>query len=231
MATLDISQGASGASTAKRPGVGEGVYQKLRREILICRLRPGVTLHEQDLAQRYRVSKSPIRDALLRLQEQNLIEVLPRKGYRVAPVSVADAGEMYEMRLLLECACATRAIDHASDTELASLDAFRTIRRGATLEQWVEYNRRFHLALAQTCGNRRLAGAATDVAEHFDRLTHVGLIRLNRDALGGFVDEHCAIIDALQRRDRRAATSLIRSHIGSSRKRALASISRAEIVP
>ena len=72
------------------PLIRTSVYERIRGEILSCALRPGTQLQERDLALRYEVSKSPIRDALLRLQEQNLIEVLPRKGYRVRPVSVAS---------------------------------------------------------------------------------------------------------------------------------------------
>ena len=76
-------------------------------------LRPGTQLQEKDLAEKYGVSKSPIRDALLRLQEQHLIEVLPRKGYRVTPIKMNEIGEMYEMRSILECSCVRRLIDEA----------------------------------------------------------------------------------------------------------------------
>ena len=103
--------------------VRNDVYARLRDAILSCALAPGAQIHEQALAAQYKVSKSPIRDALLRLQEQSLVEVLPRRGYRVRPISVADAVEMYEMRELLERACVARAIDHASDAQLRALDA------------------------------------------------------------------------------------------------------------
>ena len=91
------------------------VYERLRSEILACTLRPGTQLQEKDLAEKYGVSKSPIRDALLRLQEQHLIEVLPRKGYRVTPIKMNEIGEMYEMRSILECSCVRRLIDEADD--------------------------------------------------------------------------------------------------------------------
>jgi DNA-binding GntR family transcriptional regulator len=210
----------------------DDVYERIRDDILCCTLQPGSPLHEQALAQRFQVSKSPIRDALLRLQEQHLVDVLPRKGYRVRPVSLADAVELYEMRLLYERECALRAIDHAPDATLAALDAFRTGPRGRDMPKWIVYNRRFHLAVAAAAGNSRLQRAATEVIEQFDRLTYVG-VHSAGEALDvrQFAAEHAAIVDALQGRDRRRAGALIRAHIEASRKRTLASLAHPVIVP
>ena len=69
------------------------VYTQLRREILSCDLAPGSKIFEQELAERLGVSKSPVREALLRLQEQNLVDVQPRSGYRVRPISLSEAGD------------------------------------------------------------------------------------------------------------------------------------------
>jgi DNA-binding GntR family transcriptional regulator len=217
---------------AKQPLMRDDVYERIRDEILSCALQPGARVHEQDLAQRFQVSKSPIRDALLRLQEQNLVDVLPRKGYRVRPISVADAVEMYEMRLLLERECALRLIDNASDETLASLDARRGVPKGNDLAKWIAYNRRFHLAIANACGNLRLARAAVDVIEQFDRLTYVSVRSADSTlGTGPFVDEHAEIVDALRRRDKRQTGMLVREHIETSRKRTLAAIANPIIVP
>lgn len=220
------------APTSKAPLMRDDVYERIRDDILSCVLQPGSPVHEQALAQRFQVSKSPIRDALLRLQEQHLVEVLPRKGYRVRPISLADAVELYEMRLLYERECALRAIDHAADATLAELDEFRTGPRGRDLTKWIAYNRRFHLAVAAASGNSRLQRAATEVIEQFDRLTYVG-VNGSAPAAGthAFADEHAAIIDALQARDRRRAVAQIREHIEASRKRTLASLAHPVIVP
>lgn len=211
--------------------VRDGVYERIRDEILCCALRPGSQLQERDLAQRFDVSKSPVRDALLRLEEQNLIDVLPRKGYRVKPISVTDARELYEMRMILERSCVTRLIDHASDAELESLDRFRRAGTQKSLPAWIEYNRGFHLAIAEACGNARLERAAREVIEQFDRLTYMSVSSSEAGGLRRFVDEHCAIIDAIQKRDKRQAAALVREHVESSRKRLLESIATLAVVP
>ena len=212
--------------------VRENVYTRLREEILACALPPGARIHEQDLVSRYHVGKPPIRDALLRLQEQGLVDALPRSGYRIRPISLADALELYEMRQVLERECVARAVEAARDSELAQLDHYRKVARNIDLGAWIAYNREFHGAIAAASHNSRLARAAADVVEEFDRLTYVS-INAAGDArsLQRSVDEHGALIDAIQHRDKRRALVLLREHIESSRKRTLASISNPPIVP
>ncbi len=102
----------------------DNVYLAIRNAILTCEYSPGQNLREQTLAERYRVSRSPIRDSLLRLEQENLVTVLPRQGYRVNPILPSDVKDILGLRLLLEPACAARAAQ-ADDAALRALDSFR----------------------------------------------------------------------------------------------------------
>jgi GntR family transcriptional regulator, rspAB operon transcriptional repressor len=227
--TVDENQIENG-SGQKTGLIRDGVYEKIRADILTCVLAPGSRVFENDLAQRYDVSKSPVRDALLRLQEQGLIDVLPRKGYLIRPISIGDAHDLYEMRLLLEKSCIRRACDEASDEELASLDKFRSVENG-DLAHWVTYNRDFHRRIAELSGNARMAKMAHEVIDQFDRLTFVGVSAApSAAAAEKFVTEHCEIIDALQARDRSTVTSLINKHISKSQKQLFAVLENPPIV-
>jgi DNA-binding GntR family transcriptional regulator len=219
------------SQTLPAPLIRTSVYERIRSEILSCALKPGSLLQERDLAERYAVSKSPIRDALLRLETQNLIEVMPRKGYRVRPISVADARELYEMRLMLERACVTRLVETAGDAQMDVLASFREGPDEDDLPRWIAYNRDFHLAIAEGCGNARLANATREVLEQFDRLTLISVTANENGGLARYVEEHTAIIDAVQRRDKRAAASLVKDHVENSRKRLLDRIASLPIVP
>src|ERR1700754_3432781 len=112
--------------------LSQNVYHALKRDILECKLLPNSDLREQLLAQRFVVSKSPVREALLRLEQERLVTVAPRQGYRVAPLSLEDAREMFELRKVLEAACAEAATAGASAETLAGLDGYRklTVARG-----------------------------------------------------------------------------------------------------
>src|ERR1700750_3426672 len=120
----------------------ENVYERLRADILACALAPGDDMREQELAERYEVSRQPVREALLRLEREHLVTVQPRQGYRVNPISLSDARALLRFRLALEPACVAETIEHAPDKVLAALDAFR--RFAGDREDFITYNRGFH---------------------------------------------------------------------------------------
>ena len=208
----------------------DDVYERIRADILACVLKPGSLVQENKLALRHAVSKSPVRDALLRLQEQGLVDVLPRKGYRIKPISVADAAEMYEMRDVLERACIARAVETASDAALKDLDQFRKSGKTPDLPSWIAYNRAFHVAVARASGNARMARTACDIIEQFDRLTTMSIAQFDTSGLAALVAEHVALIDAMQARDKRGALALARGHVEDARDRLLDSLSQMAVI-
>lgn len=211
--------------------VRTSVYQRLRADILSCRLRPGLQIQEKDLVEQFEVSKSPIRDALLKLEELGLVEVMPRKGYRVRRIDVSDVRDMYEMRQIFERECVALLVDNAPDDLLRELDRFREgPEPGEGLPVWIAYNRSFHSWLAGNCGNARLARSALETIEQFDRLTHVSVSHAAEISLGSFVAEHREIIDAIQARKRRQAIALARDHIDSSRRRVLDELAAVSVI-
>ena len=219
-------------STTKGIGKNATVYDRLRDEILNCRIPPGAQIFEQDLANRFGMSKSPVREALLRLRQQGLVEVKARSGYRVSPMSVTEVNEMYEMRIMYETTCAALAIAHASEEEIGRLDVLRTAPKCNDIADWTALNRRFHMELAGICGNNRLARTATEFIDQFTRFTHVSLSRLRQPLrLDKLFDEHAAIVAAIRERDRRRAQSILKSHIETSRRRIIDALSDTPIFP
>lgn len=215
-----------------RPGelARDSVYQKLRSEVLSCGFRPGQLLQERDLVGRFNVSKSPIRDALFKLEEQGLIEVLPRKGYRVRRIDLSDVRDMYGLRHMMERECVSLLIDVATPDVLAGLEAFREGPPSPDLATWIDYNRAFHSYIAANCGNLRLARLAQEMIEQFDRLTYVSVTNSDDMSLDTFVREHGEIIDAILTGSKRQATARAGAHILNSRKRVLDSLESASIV-
>src|ERR1700759_3432699 len=103
----------------------ENVYERLRADILACTLAPRDDMREQELAERYAVSRQPVREALLRLEREHLVTVQPRQGYRVNPISLSDGRGPFRFPLGLEPACVAEAIEHAPDNVLKTLDVYR----------------------------------------------------------------------------------------------------------
>lgn len=204
------------------------IYQSLRSEILTCGLPPGTELREQELAQRYEVSKSPVREALQSLVREGLITVMPRQGYRVSPVSIGDAHDLFAFRQVLELACIAEAAKSADDAELAALDQFRTFC-GDSGNDFIIYNKDFHCALARCSGNGRMSRAACDLIEEMDRLIRMSVTATRGRDPRKLVEEHAAIIDALQGRNAKLATNLLKAHTMAAEKRFLTALEWAAV--
>lgn len=209
----------------------ERVLDRMRRDVLSCAFRPGEDLREADLAERYDVSKAPVRDALQRLTFEGLIETMPRRGHRVAPVSVADAKDLLEMREALEVAACRLIVARLSDAELTALDRLR-LADTEDAEAFALYNREFHIAIAEASGNRRLAAEMRRLLDGYHRLCLVSLseARATDGDMTAPLAEHGALIDALQARNGRRAARIVRRHVSRSRIQILRGLDQRVVV-
>jgi GntR family transcriptional regulator, rspAB operon transcriptional repressor len=202
----------------------DSVYRALRHAVLTCEFQPGQELREQVLAEKYRVSRSPIRDSLLRLEQERLVTVLPRQGYRVNPISSDDVEDLFGLRLIIAPACAAGAA-RADDAALRSLDRFRNaIEGGAQEAVYLAYDRAFHGALADLAGNARLASVEHSLIEEFDRLVMIGLGGFQASGVPDVVAEHNAIIDAIVAHDSELAHRLSCDHVARGQARIRAAL-------
>jgi GntR family transcriptional regulator, rspAB operon transcriptional repressor len=225
-------KGSCDMSESPPLSLSQSVYQVLKNEILECRMAPNSDLREQSLAQRFEMSKSPVREALLRLEQDRLVTVAPRQGYRVTPLSIEDAREMFGLRRVLEGACAEAAAELGSASELKELDVFRTLNKARgedRTDAFIKYNRSFHSAVCVRSGNSRLARLAVDLVEQMERLIRFDVSSVSREAEEALLREHGEIIDAIQARDRRRAAKLVKQHILEAEKRVVRSLSFAAI--
>lgn len=207
------------------------IYEQIRADILSCALTPGRQFREGDLAEKFGVSKSPIRDALQRLEIEGLIEIEPRRGHRVAPISIADAEDILDLREILEAGALRTIVARATDRELGDLDR---LRDGDTtdLNAFAAYNRDFHLAICEASGNRRLASSMAGLMENYDRLCIVSLSS-GRDEIGSMSDalaDHNTIIDALQARNAGAAVRASSRHVRKSRSKVMKGLENRPVV-
>lgn len=207
----------------------EKIYCHLHADLISCRLPPGRELRESELAARFGVSKSPVRDALMRLEREGLVIILPRQGYRVAPVSLADVQDMFHLRDAFERACMERIVRRASAEQLAELDAFRRFDAASMAGGFVAYNREFHHTLARIAGNARMRDQHADLIDQMERAVQLSLSSLKAGDPQSLVEEHCRIIDALQARQLSQAQRLASRHVAEAGKRVMLAMSRVVI--
>ncbi|GAA2046613.1 GntR family transcriptional regulator [Streptomyces cheonanensis] len=198
----------------------ELVYEKVRGEILHGTLPPGSRLRFVDLANRFTVSQSVVREALVRLAEQGLAVALPQQGFRVRALSLADLHELTEARVEIEALVVRRAIAQGDLPWESSVIAAhhtlartpRTTRAGKINEEWVDAHEAFHAATLRGCRNGALLSVATSLREA------ASLYRWWSGAAAPDPDrdialEHRQILDAVIARDEVTAMCLIAQHI------------------
>jgi DNA-binding GntR family transcriptional regulator len=179
-------------------------YVEIRRRIIENEMPAGSVVLEQDLAQELGMSRTPVREAMIHLANEGLVEVRPRHGFRVLPISVKDMIDIYEILTALEStAAASLARDGATDQQLATLEGAVEAMDGAlainNLDAWAAADERFHKMLVAHAGNQRLLS----VVEMFWDQTHrarMVTLRL-RPKPTRSNDDHRAVINAIRARD------------------------------
>lgn len=204
----------------EKPGIkgnsrsGEA-YLEIRRRILDNEWTPGFSALEQDLAEQLQMSRTPVREALLRLQDEGLVAVVPRHGMRVLPVSPEDMREIYQVLTALESAAAgMAAMANASEGHLASLkqacDEMEAALLTKDLQAWAEADECFHTQLLLLSGNKILTET---VLRFWDRAHRARLVTLRLRQLPEVsTREHRELIDAISSGDSDLAERLHRSH-------------------
>lgn len=202
------------SSTLASPLV-DRAYETLRRGILDNVYQPGAQALESDLAAELGISRTPLREALIRLQNEGLIEIVPRHGMRVLPVSATDMKEIYEVITALEsCAVERVARRKPSASELEPLvEATRKMRdalEAKNLEAWAQEDEYFHKYLIEAAGNRLLVEA---IQQYRDRAHRALMFSLRlRPSLETSAGEHSVLVDMLCKGDAAGAVAANRAH-------------------
>ena len=206
------------------PLLTDRAYERIRHDIISCAIAPGSEISEAQLASQYKLGKAGVRVALTRLAHEGLVRAIPRRGYMVAPVTLQDIQDVFELRLLLEPAAARMAAGKVNTQQLKTFDevcrAGYERGDGKSTERFLEANKAFHVGIARATGNARLAAAIEDLFDQMTRLLHLGL----GSRRGPFESEHKALVKALARGDGESAERICREQIEASRQMVLSAV-------
>ncbi|MFO1322518.1 MAG: GntR family transcriptional regulator [Burkholderiales bacterium] len=190
-------------------------YAAVRRRILDNVYPPGHQALESELAAELGISRTPVREALIRLANEGLVEVVPRHGMRVLPVSPADMAEIYLVLTALESAAAELlARRQPKDAELKPLvDATREMTRALKaddLDAWAAADERFHQGLVELAGNRTLMDAVQRLGDRVHR-ARMFTLRLRPKPVNS-TREHMAMLERIRAGDPQGAVDVNRAH-------------------
>ncbi len=221
----------------RRPGRPKGtgsqrVYDSVREAILRLDLAPGTDLDESAFEREFGVSRTPVREALIRLASDGLITLLPNRGARVATLDVNDLPPMFEALELTQRATLRWAAKRRSAADIDALGTtsaeFAEAARCRDVDRMTEANRDFHVAIGRASGNKYVAGLYETQLAISLRLARLVFAqapltgRSFRDYYDEVVRQHAAMVAAIEGRNVRAADRLARDHADLFRSRVLA---------
>lgn len=205
----------SNPASQKKDSMVDAAYAQIRRRILDVNWPPGFQVLEMDVATELKMSRTPVREAMIRLQREGLLEVIPRHGMRVLPVSPGDMRELYQVLTALECMAAELlALRKPSRKELIPLIAATTSMEEALkaddLDAWAVADERFHALLVDLSGNRQLKET---VLNYWDRAHRARMftLRLRPKPLNS-TKEHMRMVECFLTGDDKGAVEITRYH-------------------
>ena len=197
------------------------VFNTLRHAILTGELKPGERLMEIHLADRLGVSRTPIREAIRKLELEGFVIMIPRKGAQVAKISEKNLKDVLEVRRVLDVLAVELACDRMSDEEKEEMkkaaDEFaRTVKSSKNPQEITEADVNFHDIILKSTGNGRLVQLVNNLAEHLYRYR----LEYIKDSSyhNRLLSEHEAIVNAILKADKKAAAKAVVEHIDNQEK-------------
>lgn len=199
----------------KRPSLVNEAYNRIRDAIFSNAMPPGFQETEGELAARLGMSRTPVREAVVRLETEGLVEFRPRRGMRVLPLAPEDVRDIYDLLICLEGQAVERLIENEpTDTQVAKLEgAIADMDKALSqddLERWASADERFHRLLFEFCGNQRLVKTAEIFWGQGHRARMI-FLRLRPKPVKSSA-EHRAIVAAICRRDIEVARRSVQEH-------------------
>ncbi|MGI6597200.1 MAG: GntR family transcriptional regulator [bacterium] len=207
----------------------ERLYETLKEDILLNKYEPGEELQIDKLAQEFGVSTTPIREALVRLEGDGLVVSIPNRGVQVAPISLDDVRNLYEVRRLLEPYVAKIAARYCEEGEVEALyeKLVHLIEGPTDLAAYINADLELHELMSQHLRNTLLKDILDQVDQHSIRVRY-----LAESSAGGLrpevvelvTREHLKILDAIRKRDEEKAAAATLQHLTNAEARTLKSL-------
>jgi GntR family transcriptional regulator of gluconate operon len=202
---------------APRQALWEAIVAALRRAIILGELRPGLHLEEPALAEKFGVSRIPVREALTRLAHEGLVRLEPRRGAFVVGVTETEIHDIYELRRLIEVHAIRSAAERATTAGLVRLqleaDQFQDAVRNNAVERYAEPDVKFHRQIVVLGGNQRLLAAWDPIGGLV--ATFLSITNTRYRNLPGSVASHYRMIDSIRDGDAESASAELQAHLAN----------------
>ena len=206
---------------SKKAQANSELYAEILQKIVTGEFKPGRKLVEDELAQLFNVSRTPVREVLFKLEEVGLVERVPNQGARVAAFTPDDVEEIYDVRKALECLSVRSAVANIKLNDLLEieqgLNELNSLKPPAKLKRHAEIDMQLHGLIISRSSNRRLIAYLGKLSLLIHSFRLFG--SKSEHHLRATIEEHLGIVRALMRRDAEVAERLLGEHIDAAKRR------------
>lgn len=188
------------------------VADRLRSEIQSGKVAPGSKLRQGDIARRYGVSTTPVREAFQLLQAEGFLRIDPHRGALVFRPTVEEMREVFEMRIVLEQHAISHAIRNITEEDLTELrELIAQLERSDDPSEWRQLNTRFHTRIYEASGRARLVAVIRNLTDSTTGYSQMATLRAPRSWWNN--SQHVELVDAIERRDEDRAKRILQEHL------------------
>ena len=204
-------------STEKIP-LAEVAYRRIKQAIVECHFSPGFQAAEQQIANQLNMSRTPVHQAIVMLEQEGWVRLLPRKGIQIAPITIEQMKNIYQVLMALESAAALQlASKEKADTSVDDMLAQASNKAEIAytkddLRGWAQADDEFHSVLIEGCGNPYLSKVAKNVMEHAHRARLLTVGIRTRESIEKANQDHNKILEAIRVRDAQEARQALENH-------------------
>ena len=205
-------------SEEPRPNLTERIYQQIKQDIFTFRLLPGDRFSENEIAERVEASRTPVREALTRLQREGFVEVSFRSGWQVKPFDFNQFEQLYDVRIVLELAAIKKLCEMEPAPNLDDLKRTWLVAPEDRLEDGPSVcalDERFHEQLVEATGNMEMARIHHDITERLRIIRRIDFTQQSR--IQATYDEHAKILRTIIERRAEEVKSYLKTHIEASK--------------
>jgi len=204
----------------KKKLLKDKIYENIKDDIANLRYEENYVLTEKELAEKYKVSKSPVREALSKLKLDGLVEVMPHKGYYVTSISIDNLKDIFQVRLVLEVGAIEIAIHNTTSDDIKKLKEIVNINTQTTNSRsfikYSELNCQFHLSIAKATRNKLIENIIESLLTKLRRVLFKDLQNIDFENMK---NEHLNIVYAIEKRDTDLARKIMKKHLLDAKKR------------
>ena len=199
------------------------IYKELKQDVVTCTLAPGLSISEQEMCDRYRASRTPVREACRKLCEESLMLLVPFRGYSIPPLTIEEYRNLRELQAAVDPAVAVLAAERATPAEIKEIENWASyeynVGQRNSYYTFLEWNRNFHICIAAATRNQAFLDVMMNVQTRLMRYYYQVIVM---DSYGSeLVAEHHDLVRAIKSRNPELARQRAEEHLANTARRSL----------